>query len=112
WITAIVPVASGWMIGTYGAGVFSYDHNGFHAMEIGTAKYEVNPGAMLATEAHVFAGSLGQGLYIYDRAHERWRVVPAGLPSSNVTALAAGNGFLYVGTDNGIVRIREASLDQ
>ena len=37
-------------------------------------------------------------------------VIELGLPSSNVTALAAGNGFIYIGTDNGLVRIPEQKL--
>ena len=51
-----------------------------------------------------------QGLYVYDRKSERWSVIRDGLPSSNVTALAAANGFIYVGTDNGLVRIPEQKL--
>jgi ligand-binding sensor domain-containing protein len=31
--------------------------------------------------------------------------VTAGLPSLNVTALAADRGVLYIGTDNGLVKI-------
>ena len=61
--------------------------------------------AMLVTPSYVLAGTLGQGLYVYDRKAERWSVIRDGLPSANVTALAAANGFIYVGTDNGLVRI-------
>ena len=38
------------------------------------------------------------------------RIHPTGLPSKNVTALAAGGGYVYVGTDNGLVRIAEGAL--
>jgi len=55
----------------------------------------------------VYAGSLSGGLYIFDRARGRWRNVRDGLPSLNVTALAAHNGYIYAGTDNGLVRFRE-----
>ena len=34
-----------------------------------------------------------------------WKTVTAGLPSINVTALANDRGVLYVGTDNGLVKI-------
>jgi hypothetical protein len=37
-------------------------------------------------------------------------VITDGLPSLTVTALAAGKGFIYVGTDNGLVRIPEQNL--
>ena len=75
-----------------------------------TGPFEVNPNAMLVTERHVFAGTLGNGLYVYDRASARWSTVTEGLPSENVTALAESDGYLYVGTDNGLVRIQEEKL--
>ena len=53
---------------------------------------------------------MGKGLYVFDRASGRWSVIDVGLPSANVTALAAGNGYIYIGSDNGLVRIREDKL--
>lgn len=111
WITAVVPIGSEWMIGTYGAGVLGLDRSGrFHSYEIGSGSFEVNPNAMLVTPGYVLAGSLGEGLYLYDRQTGRWAVIRDGLPSLNVTALAAANGFIYIGTDNGLVRIPEQKL--
>ncbi len=108
WITAVVPVGREWMVGTYGAGVLGLDRSGrFHSFESATGPTEVNPNAMLVTASHVFAGTLGNGLFVYDRQSEVWFVVDQGLPSSNVTALAMANGYLYVGTDNGLVRVLE-----
>jgi ligand-binding sensor domain-containing protein len=112
WITAVVRVGDEWMVGTYGAGVIGMDSAGrFHAFERATAEMEINPNAMLVTERHVFAGTLGNGLYIYDRQTERWVAVRDGLPSENVTALTESGGFIYVGTDNGLVRIQEQKLN-
>jgi ligand-binding sensor domain-containing protein len=115
WITAIVPVASNdgeWMIGTYGAGVMALDKNGhFSPMDGVTRAMVVNPNAMLVTDSHVFAGTLGQGLWVCDRATGHWRQVMAGLPSTNVTALAEHDGEVYVGTENGLVRIAEKLLE-
>jgi ligand-binding sensor domain-containing protein len=71
---------------------------------------EVNPNAMLVSSDHVFAGTLGDGLLVYDREKRRWSVLREGLPSGNVTALAQSNGYVYVGTDNGLVRIEEKKL--
>ena len=51
-----------------------------------------------------------KGSTSYNRATNRWSVITDGLPSLTVTALAAGNGFIYVGTDNGLVRIPEQNL--
>jgi ligand-binding sensor domain-containing protein len=111
WITAVVRVGSEWMVGTYGAGILGLDNSGhFHSFETGSGQFEVNPNAMLVTPNYVLAGTLGNGLYLYDRQTGRWSVIQDGLPSSNVTALAAGNGYLYIGTDNGLVRIPEQKL--
>ncbi len=111
WITAVVPVGEEWMVGTYGAGILGMDRAGhFHSFETGTGTFEVNPGAMAVTSQHVFVGSLGKGLYVYDRETSRWTVLSEGLPSLNVTAIVESKGVVYVGTDNGLVRIEEQKL--
>ncbi len=112
WISAVVPVGHDWMIGTYGGGIVRLDDSGrFHSYQIATGNFEVNPNAMLVTERHVFAGSLEQGLFVYDRGSDRWSKLTAGLPSENVTALAQDNGYIYIGTGNGLVRAREQDLE-
>ena len=111
WITAVVPVGSEWMIGTYGAGVLGLDSSGkFHGFETASAPVVINPNAMYVSPNYVLAGTLGDGLYFYDRQSGRWSVIREGLPSLNVTAFAAANGYVYVGTDNGLVRIPEQKL--
>jgi ligand-binding sensor domain-containing protein len=111
WITAVVPVGAEWMVGTYGAGILGLDRSGhFHSYEIGSGAFEVNPNAMLVTPGYVLAGTLGEGLYLYDRQSGRWSVIRDGLPSLNVTGLTAANGYIYVGTDNGLVRIPAQKL--
>ena len=113
WVTAIVPDGdNSWMVGTYGAGVMRHDGDGrFTAMEGATRAMDVNPNAMLATDAHIFAGTLGQGFWVLSRVTGRWRQITAGLPSENVTAIAAHEGEVYLGTDNGLVKIAEKLLD-
>jgi ligand-binding sensor domain-containing protein len=111
WITAVVPVGGEWMVGTYGAGVLGLDRSGhFRSFENVTGPFEINPNAMLVTPSHVFAGTLGNGLYVYERQSDRWFAVEGGLPSNSVTALALVNGYLYVGTDNGLVRVEEQKV--
>ncbi len=111
WISGIVRTGNDWVIGTYGGGIVRLMADGrFEPFDIATAKFEVYPNAMLATEQHIVAGTLGKGLYVYNRSSNRWSVITAGLPSLTVTALVAGNGFIYVGTDNGLVRISEQNL--
>src|SRR5215469_1287439 len=111
WITAIARVGDEWMVGTYGSGVMELDRDGrFHPYETATAAVDINPNAMLVTKDHVFAGTLGDGIYVYDRARQRWGILKDGLSSANVTAFTEGNGYIYVGTDNGLVRIQENTI--
>jgi hypothetical protein len=111
WITALARVGDDWFAGTYGAGVMRLDPGGnwrsFADLKDGMI---VNPNALAVSGGKVYAGSLGHGLFAFDRASGRWTNVTIGLPSKNVTALAAGAGYLYVGTDNGLVRIAEGAL--
>ncbi len=121
WITAIVPTGREWIVGTYGGGILRLDSTGhFESLNAadssardsagGAQDFVVNPGAMLASGRQVFAGTLGRGLYVYHLDSGRWTRIVDGLPSTNVTALAAAGGILYVGTDNGLVRIPEQQL--
>jgi ligand-binding sensor domain-containing protein len=111
WITAVAQLGNEWMVGTYGGGVVGLDAGGnFHSFELATAEIEINPNAMLVTPRHVFAGTLGKGLYVYDREKSHWSAISEGLPSLNVTALAESEGNIFVGTDNGLVRVREEKL--
>lgn len=100
------------MVGTYGAGILGLDRAGhFRSFDNASGEVVVNPNAMLVTPRHVLAGTLGEGLYLYDRETQRWTAIKDGLPSLNVTALTRGGDTVYVGTDNGLVRIEEQKLD-
>jgi ligand-binding sensor domain-containing protein len=106
WISAIAPLNGGWFIGTYGGGVLHLDAKGqwtdFPDLPANTV---INPNAMLADSGRIFAGTLDGGLLVHEHGSQRWTAVTGGLPSLNVTALAASAGSLFVGTDNGIVRL-------
>jgi len=111
WITAVVAIGDEWIVGTYGGGILRLDSAGrFHSFDVATGPFEVNPNAMLVTQRFVLAGTLGRGLYVYDRDSGRWRTLSEGLPSGNITALTESNGYIYVGTDNGLVRVEERKL--
>ena len=111
WITAFAPSGDEWLVGTYGAGIERLSARGVvSATDATETGLIVNPTAMATGERVIVAGTLGQGLWVGDRAGIRWRQVKAGLPSLNVTAVAIQNGMVYVGTDNGLVKIAEANL--
>jgi outer membrane protein assembly factor BamB len=111
WITALARIGDDLFAGTYGAGVLRLDASGeWHTFPELAGGFVVNPNAMVVSGGQLYAGSLDRGLFIFDRASGRWTHTAAGLPSQNVTALAAGNGYIYVGTDNGLVRVAEGAL--
>lgn len=111
WITGVVPVGDQWLVGTYGAGILRVMPNGeidrTEATENGVV---INPTAMFSDGQRILAGTLGQGLLVSDANGSRWKKITAGLPSLNVTALAVANGMVYVGTENGLVKIQENKL--
>jgi ligand-binding sensor domain-containing protein len=111
WITGLAQVGSDWLVGTYGAGVLRLAADGSVTPTEATRQgVVVNPAAMAADGRIVLAGTLGEGLLVGDAAGMRWKTVTAGLPSLNVTALAIRNGVVYVGTENGLVKISEDKL--
>jgi hypothetical protein len=112
WITGSVTVGDDVYLGTYGSGVVRMDgHYDVRAFrEFGGQRVEINANAMLSTDRGVYAGTAGQGLAFLPKGQERWRFWKAGLPSSNVTALAVDENYLYIGTDNGLVRIPERNI--
>jgi hypothetical protein len=110
WITAIARADGSWFAGTYGAGVARFENGEWSAFPDLRGSIVINPNAMLVTPERVYAGSMESGLLIFDRRTRRWHATTEGLPSVNVTALAAAGGELYAGTDNGLVRLNERSL--
>ena len=117
WISAVRPLPAfaggGFLLGTYGRGLMQLTADGRVVPLPGAPEAAViNPNALLTTPNHLLAGTLGQGLWSYGRLSGRWTAVTAGLPSASVTALAARDGEIFVGTDNGLVRIAEARLPE
>jgi ligand-binding sensor domain-containing protein len=106
WISAVVPQDSSWFIGTYGAGVIELNNDGkWTEFPDFPAHAVINPNAMMAIHGHILAGTLDRGLLNYDPASQRWTPLNDGLPSLNVTTLAASADKLFVGTDNGIIQM-------
>jgi hypothetical protein len=111
WITGLIAVGDEWLVGTYGAGVLRLEADGsVTATDATRSGVVVNPTAMVADGRLVLAGTLGQGLLVGDATGTRWKTVVAGLPSLNVTALAIHKDVVYVGTENGLVKISEDKL--
>src|ERR1700722_15002311 len=111
WITAIAQVENDFFVGTYGAGVLRITNRGvWETFDDLRGTIEINANAMAATPIAVYAGTLDQGLAVYNLASGRWTFFASGLPSRNVTAVEARGGMLYIGTDNGLVKVPQTTL--
>ena len=111
WITALTAVGNDSLVGTYGAGILRLGADGNVTLTDAThTGVIINPTAMVADGRIVLAGTLGDGLMVGDSTGTHWRTITAGLPSLNVTALAIHEGVVYVGTENGLVKISEDKL--
>ena len=110
WINAVVELDGAWYVGTYGAGVARLDDAGAWTHLPDMQGIEINPGAMTVSGGRLYAGTLDRGLLIYEPDGPRPRFLVDGLPSPNVTAVEAQTGVLWVGTDNGLVKIAEEAL--
>jgi ligand-binding sensor domain-containing protein len=112
WITASADFGGDLYMGTYGSGVVRFTAQGalttFREFAGSEGRVEVNPNAMLATDGALYVGTAGRGLAVLRNGTERWVFLTNGLPSLNVTAVAAKGGVVYVGTDNGLVRMADA----
>lgn len=111
WITAIIRVGQDFFVGTYGAGVLRITNRGaWETFDDLRGTIEINPNAMIATQNAVYAGTLDRGLAVFNMSSGRWTFYVSGLPSRSVTAIEARDGMLYVGTDNGLVKVPEATV--
>jgi len=111
WITGIVKVDKDFFVGTYGAGVCRITNRGvWETFDDMRGTIEINPNAMAATAGAVYAGTLDRGLAAFGLRSGRWEFFSDGLPSRNVTAVEARGGVLYIGTDNGLVKVPETTV--
>jgi ligand-binding sensor domain-containing protein len=112
WITASAALGNDLYLGTYGSGVVQMTerHELQTFREFAGQRVEISPNAMLVTNRAVYAGTAGHGLAVLRPGQQRWQFIEAGLPSRDVTALAADDNFLYIGTDNGLAKISERML--
>jgi ligand-binding sensor domain-containing protein len=114
WVTALAAAPEGMYVGTYGGGVVRVLPDGTVddvSVATGAAKLRINPGALVLDGDRLYAGSLDDGLFVYDRRGRAWRAVSVELGSKSVTAIARWGDALWIGTDAGLTRIEMSVID-
>jgi ligand-binding sensor domain-containing protein len=71
-----------------------------------TEGLKVNTGCLVEAGGRLFLGTDGQGLFRLSRDGSRFEPLRLALPSPRVTAILPAADALYVGTDEGLARLR------
>jgi hypothetical protein len=120
WVTALLAEEDGLLVGTWGGGLArrraaspdSPTGDGGHWQAFAeTEGLEVSPGALVSAGGRAWAGTDADGLWRLSRDGARFERVPAALPSTRVSALLAEPGVLWLGTDQGVVRLPLEAAD-
>jgi ligand-binding sensor domain-containing protein len=111
WVTALYSYHDDIFIGTYGGGLDRLKPSGelMHLRRRG-GKWVVNLNAVCADDQYLYLGSLSDGCLIFDLKRGLWRQLERGLPSPNVMAISVNETYLFLGTEQGLVRIERGAL--
>ncbi len=108
WVTTILPQPGSVLVGTYGGGlarrVGAMSETGDWRPFPETQGLKINTGCLVAAGGRVYAGTDGTGLFRLSVDGTRFERLKLALPSPRVTALLEWDGFLYIGTDEGLTR--------
>jgi ligand-binding sensor domain-containing protein len=111
WVTSLCDLKGSLLVGTYGRGLALRRADGsWESLPALTKDLEVNPNAVLLDDDFLLVGTLDRGVLMYHVNEGRWRVFNHGLSSPNVTAVAADEERLFIGTDNGVVVFNKSNL--
>lgn len=118
WVTAIAAEGDGGLlVGTWGGGIVRRrpgDRPSAPVPRADDGRWEpfaeteglaVSPGALAVVDGRAWAGTDAAGLWRQTRDGARFERVRVALPSTRVTALLPDTEGLWVGTDQGLVRI-------
>lgn len=115
WVTALHVDEDGLYVGTYGGGIVRRAGAGAPGRPLTdparyvpfqeTAGLKINPGGLVEAGGRLYAATDGRGLWRLSADRSRFGPLRLGLPSPRVTALVAGFGALWIGTDEGIARL-------
>ena len=96
------------LVGTYGGGltrrIGSMSDKGDWTPFLETEGLKINTGCLIQANGRVYAGTDGTGLFRLSVDGTRFERLKLSLPSQRVTALFEKDGYLYIGTDEGLTR--------
>jgi ligand-binding sensor domain-containing protein len=116
WVTSLLANQDGLLVGTWGGGLAhrrvgsgpargALQDAGSWTTHAETEGLAVSPGALVSIAGRAWAGTDAHGLWRQSADGARFERVRAALPSARVGALLAEPGVLWVGTDQGVVRL-------
>ncbi|HKO46199.1 MAG TPA: VIT domain-containing protein [Polyangiaceae bacterium] len=107
WVTALLADEGGTYVGTYQGGVTRLDSSGASPVP-GTGSLWLNPHGLGRLGSRLYAASMGDGLVAFGlgpKASQLPATRLGPLPSTDVTAVKAFAGSLWVGTRAGLARL-------
>lgn len=111
WVTNVTLHQNTLFVGTYGGGLTraTLKPGGSlgrfeHLPE--SAGMKINPHCLLEAGKTLYLGTDNQGLYRLNPSQNRFEPVKVQLPSPRITALMQQGQWIYIGTDEGLARIK------
>ncbi|MBK5257393.1 MAG: hypothetical protein JJE39_15305 [Vicinamibacteria bacterium] len=108
WVTALVSLKGSALVGTYGGGITrrvgSMSDKAEWKPFPETEGLKVNTGCLIEAKGRIYMGTDGTGLFRLSVDGTRFERLMLALPSLRITALLEKDGYLYVGTDEGLTR--------
>ncbi|MDP8254295.1 MAG: hypothetical protein P9M14_00960, partial [Candidatus Alcyoniella australis] len=111
WITSLLALERGVLVGTYGGGLSLYDEQGCTPLAQEFADVEINFNALAQAGGLLLAGTLDRGLLV-GKENGGWRSLTHGLPSTNVFAVLPLGQRLLLGTDAGLLLLPLRDLER
>jgi hypothetical protein len=111
WINCLLSVNERMYIGTYGGGIAYLDKEGITVIE-DSKETEINHNCIFYKNPFLLAGTVKNGLFVYNEKENRGRFLKGYFPRDDVTAVFIDDEFFYIGTEQGlyIVEAKEMPL--
>ncbi len=109
WINGLIATDKRVYIGTYGGGISYLEDEGVKNIE-GTETVEVNLHSIFYKKPYLFVGTCKSGLFVYDEEEQKGKFLKGYFPLDNVTSILVDDAYFYVGTEQGLYRIKTRAL--